>query len=49
MNLFDYDYYKYLKQIMLEQSDGKKRKGMNKNPHKNNYKQKIKNKRGKRA
>lgn len=33
-------------QMMLEQSNMKKRKGMNKNPHKNNYKQKIK--RGKR-
>lgn len=48
MYLEGYDYYKYCKQLMLEQSDGKKRKGMNKNPHTNNYKKKIKNKRGKR-
>ena len=37
---------KYFQQLMLEQSNKKKRKGMNKNPHKNNYKQKIKSKRG---
>lgn len=43
MNLWGYDYdLKYFQQMMLEQSDMKKRKGMNKNPHKNNYKQKIK-------
>ena len=49
MNLFGYGYgydigysLKELKQMMLEQSDGKKRKGMNKRPHKNNYKQKLK-------
>ena len=36
---------KYFQQMMLEQSNMKKRKGMNKKPHKNNYKQKIRNKR----
>jgi len=49
MGLFGYDYRIIdFKQMMLAQSDGKKRKGTNKNPHTNNYKQKIKNKRGKR-
>lgn len=47
MNLWSYD-LKYFQQMMLEQSNMKKRKGMNKNPHKNNYKQKIKNKKGRR-
>ena len=44
----DLSYYslKDFQQMMLAQSDGKKRKGMNKHPHINNYKQKIKNKRG---
>lgn len=47
MILFDYS-LKDLQLFMLAQSDNKKRKGMNKHPHKNNYKQKIKNKRGRR-
>lgn len=50
MSFFDYYYFSFkdFKYIMLEQSDNKKRKGMNKNPHTNNYKQKIKKNRGRR-
>lgn len=44
MILYNYSIRDF-QQIMLEQSNMKKRKGMNKNPHKNNYKQKRKGKR----
>ena len=47
MSLFDYFSFKDFKFFMLAQSDTKKRKGMNKQPHKNNYKQKLKKNRGK--
>ena len=40
---------KDFQQMMLEQSNMKKRKCMNKKPHKNNYKQKIRIKRIKRG
>ena len=43
MSLFGLNYYSFkdFKQICLEASDNVKRKGMNKHPHKNNYKKKL--------
>lgn len=48
MNLWGCYDLKYFQQMLLEQSNMKKRKGKNKNPHTNNYKRKIKNKRDRR-
>ena len=44
--MFNFDYYdlKFWREMDLEYSSKKKRKGMNKKPHKNNYKQKRKGK-----